>query len=166
MAFDPTQDIVDACVSTGHCFASVGLYTGDPPGPVPALVVLLALLGGSSETATAFLADGRDEDFDRALDIWRWQPEGQELQDATFVMKSQARLARRYAKFHCGILKLEGTQPVAPLIPVDPGPALAPIQALAEQVKNLVEQHVAKNKEVAKVPLKDVVMQVSETSAA
>ena len=71
MEYTPTQDVIDDCVSVGHCFAAVGLYAGTPPEPVPAVASLLAELGANATAPTSLITLGSDEDFNRLVGAWR-----------------------------------------------------------------------------------------------
>ena len=102
----PPPSVVKELTATGRCFAVAGLYAGDPPQPLPSLVALHELLGIDEETESLLLGDGPDEDYGVVLSGWRYKkdPNDAEEVQATFVDKNRARLARRYAKLHNGLV--------------------------------------------------------------
>ena len=168
---EPPSEVVRACVTIGHCFAVAGLYTeavaGQPSDPLPSAVALTSLIDLPLNTHTAVFAASRTEDFDAVLLAWTVPvppvEEGQApgVRPASFGEKGRARLAFQYAKDHVALIKqdwLSSTQQSAN----------EPILRLAQEVAALAQRVTAPSAPVVAtptVPLKEIVSQISDTSA-
>ena len=150
----PSQAVLDECVNVGVCFAAAGFYEGDPPQISNKGGALLDVLGLEQEMPSHVLGEGPDVDYEEALGNWQYVRNGSPtLVNATFMDKNIARLARRYAKLHNGLIDI-GTQQV--------NQGSDSVRELATEVRNLVQ---SSTQPAPKVALKETVSQVSEVSA-